>query len=645
MPGIKLVRRSGDNQIYADIQDDAGRQAYYQPVSSDALTALGLSDKNVSFKGGIDSSLIKGSALDAGGIKSLAQSLLSKNLSANAGAGNLQDIVNGTGGFGVYDTNFDPTTPAQAANNAKVKGDMNAQYNAQQAKEAATPQFSTLAAPTPAGSATVPQPGTDQTTPEFKSMLAQYKKSFPGVTDEIAIGSVSAQIAMKANGQTPAAPIGSLKTVPTGTSPITGEKYTPGDLNIYKAPAAVPGQTGATPTGGDTQPPIDDNGMANGQNAANMDALQELLNKFHENATNKNKEKDTPTARVPLADQIAAMKNAIAPTSAAPVAPNLVDTYKKQLTDSGVEALQTQINDLDAQIAEAQAQGRVNINAEKGKTVAMNVIAGRVSEQERAANERIDFLNRQKNYATSQLTQKQSMIATIMSLTNQDFQNASATYGDQFNRNLQAIQLVQKASDDEFARDKYASDLDYQNAQLALAAQDNSRANVQILASYLKDNNLDFASLPQASQTGARNLLLQAGLPVDFLSLVKSSVGKGDIISTTTRTAPNGVKYADIVMRDPDGKITTKELKLGQDTLPTGSGGGSGKLTEWEYKIQNNQQASAFLKSYAGADGHVAPDAWKAVKQKYVANGGDSYDFVTAFGDTFKDPKNQYYGD
>ncbi len=129
MSSLSLIRRKGDTQVYAAIQDDAGRNAWYQPVSPEAMQALGLTDKNVRYVGnvnvGVDSN---------GGLSSDKKKILD--------AAGLQQIAGKVGadltpqGMGTYDTNFDPTTPEQEKQNAAVKAQMSNQYDAQQKLEA-----------------------------------------------------------------------------------------------------------------------------------------------------------------------------------------------------------------------------------------------------------------------------------------------------------------------------------------------------------------------------------------------------------------------------------------------------------------------------------------------------------------------------
>ncbi|WP_179139871.1 hypothetical protein, partial [Brachyspira hyodysenteriae] len=61
----------------------------------------------------------------------------------------------------------------------------------------------------------------------------------------------------------------------------------------------------------------------------------------------------------------------------------------------GVDSLESEVNDLKAQQREIDAQLRVNVASERGKTVAQNVVEGRVTEQQRNAQENYDFVSRQ----------------------------------------------------------------------------------------------------------------------------------------------------------------------------------------------------------------------------------------------------------
>ena len=126
MSQISFIRRKGDNQIYADIQDDASRNAWYQPVSPETLQALGITDKNIRYAGKIDQNLIQNKPLDQAGLQQVAQGIISNGgyVSGIEATGNIAKLANGTikpVDFGTHDVNFDPTTPEQDKQNLSFR--------------------------------------------------------------------------------------------------------------------------------------------------------------------------------------------------------------------------------------------------------------------------------------------------------------------------------------------------------------------------------------------------------------------------------------------------------------------------------------------------------------------------------------------
>lgn len=74
--------------------------------------------------------------------------------------------------------------------------------------------------------------------------------------------------------------------------------------------------------------------------------------------------------------------------------------------------------------------------------MAMGVIGGRVSEIDRQDQERLDAVNRDIAYVTSQLNSKNSIVKGIMDAKQQDYDTASKAYDSEFSKNLQLITLA-----------------------------------------------------------------------------------------------------------------------------------------------------------------------------------------------------------
>lgn len=236
------------------------------------------------------------------------------------------------------------------------------------------------------------------------------------------------------------------------------------------------------------------------------------------------------------------------PTTSAPTPPDLAKTYQDLLNAKGVDALSASITDLKAQADALVAQTRTNVSAEKGKPVAQNIVEGRVSVQKTAAQEQLDFINRQLSVKQDELTSALGNIKTIMDFTQQDYSNASDAYNKSFDQAISTINLIHGIQQDQKTD--------------AQRAQDNARANAQILYNSIREGGLDLNSLPPDTQAQLNKLEVQSGLPVGFFQSIRIDP-KANIVSTSTN---NGVTQ--VLMRNPDGSISVKNYG-------TATGGGT----------------------------------------------------------------------
>jgi hypothetical protein len=301
----------------------------------------------------------------------------------------------------------------------------------------------------------------------------------------------------------------------------------------------------------------------------------------------------------------------ILPSGAAPVAPNLVDTYKSLTTQSGVPAIQTSINDLKAQQDAIASQLQVNKTSENGKPVAMNVIQGRISQETQQAQDQYDFIGRQLARKQDELTSALGNIKTIMDLTQQDYTNASASYDRQFSQAITMFNLIHGIQQDQKT--------DVQRAQ------DNARANAQILVNTITSGNLSLNSISPTQKAQLNTLEVQSGLPVGFFSSLKMDP-KANIISTSTN---NGVTQ--VLMRNPDGSI-------GVQNYGTATGGSAitantnnlkadvaakATLDQVMAKYGNTLSPDVILSTYnAYSPWGQAKESLATLEQKYNVSGG-----------------------
>lgn len=301
-----------------------------------------------------------------------------------------------------------------------------------------------------------------------------------------------------------------------------------------------------------------------------------------------------------------------------PDAPNFESVYKSELSKAGITDLESELNTLTNQENELRAQFRANKAAEEGKPVAMNVIEGRVSEQERASNERLDTVLRQKDYLTNQLKTKYDVVNNIMTLKKLDYQTASDEYNTKFSQNLQLFNTVKGIADSQ------KSDAERE--------QDNARANAQIIYNSIKDGGLNLAEIGDDQKLSITKMEMEAGLPVGFYQNLQAKNPKADIVTSTSRES-GGSKYVDVIMRNSDGSLTTQSMRVGSVDLPKGD-----KPSEAETTKGNAQKVASQLAGRAGEDGYVAPEDYKTARRAWVNAGYSADDFDSRFAKTYVNP-------
>lgn len=245
------------------------------------------------------------------------------------------------------------------------------------------------------------------------------------------------------------------------------------------------------------------------------------------------------------------------PTGGRPEAPNFSNLYNKTRKDLNIDDLEQTVNDLQAEEEQIYADLRERRTAERGKTVATNVIEGRIGQAERQEMERIDYIGRQKNIALRQLQSANATIENIINFTKLDYETARNSYNDQFSQQMSLFNTVKGIVDSEITDEEREAD--------------NARANLNIIYSSIREGEVDKASFTPEMQYTINKMELAAGLPTGFYENIKNQNPNGKILSTTTRT--NGTaKYADVLMRNDDGSISVKSVYLGNDASASSSG-------------------------------------------------------------------------
>lgn len=304
---------------------------------------------------------------------------------------------------------------------------------------------------------------------------------------------------------------------------------------------------------------------------------------------------------------------------AKPAAPNLTQTYNDLRTSYGVNDLEGSLSELQKQARDIQAASKARTDAELGKPVALNVIAGRVTEEERQDNERLAAVNSSIQTVTSQLQTKYNVIDNVMKYTGLDYSNAADAYDKQFSQNISMFNAAKGIQDSQ----QTAADRE----------QDNARANAQIIYNSIQTGGLKLEEIDPTQKTAITKLELQSGLPAGFYENLQSKNPKADIVTSTTRET-NGSKYVDVIMRNPDGSLSTQSMRVGS----VDKAGSGTKPTEAETTRGNAAKVASQLKGRAGEDGYVSPEDYKTARRAWVASGYTAKDFDERFGTSFVNP-------
>jgi hypothetical protein len=254
----------------------------------------------------------------------------------------------------------------------------------------------------------------------------------------------------------------------------------------------------------------------------------------------------------------------------------------------------------------------------------MQAIGNKQDATSREAQRQIALLSVQRQAIAAQVDNKLATLQMVMNFGQQDYANASQAYGQEFDRNMQTINLLSSQQDKE------------QTAQDHL--QQNATANLQTIWNTMKDSGASFDKLSDSQRASINQMELQAGLPTGFFESLPAIVPASDILSTTTRES-GGVKYADIVSRDASGAINAHSIALG-DSGSGGSGGPGG--SSYAAAAGYNGDFAATVNNVANLEKTVAGK--KAVQsnlQSYIAAG----DYKSAYNQIANSVEDQLVGE
>jgi LysM repeat protein len=263
-------------------------------------------------------------------------------------------------------------------------------------------------------------------------------------------------------------------------------------------------------------------------------------------------------------------KNQLGATSAitggvvsAPPVPNLAQQYQTLFEQFGTDKLETEMGNVDKQIADLLALYDTAIVQEGQRLGSAATIRKR---QDALSKERQIELNRligQKNVLVNQLNVKYGMIDTFMKMAQQTYQDARGNYEFEYNKSIQLQQLTAQTQDRET---------------------DNARASMNSIVNMMSNAGMTWNELDTNMQYSLYQMEMQAGLPMGTMQVFMQNKPQAKLMATKDGYDEQGNAITTFIYEDKNGMPgITYALKTG----------GVGKTTTTETKEAQQQNEIA----------------------------------------------------
>lgn len=302
---------------------------------------------------------------------------------------------------------------------------------------------------------------------------------------------------------------------------------------------------------------------------------------------------NTPQVKIPTAEEL---RTLVTPTTPAPAPINRVQIYNDQRTLLGVSDLESKQNDLNQQIALLDKQYNDLFQVEQGKTVGLNVISGRLTEEQRQLQEKKNAIIPELNLVSSQLSTKYNIINTIVQYSGLDYKDAVDRYDSEFNNNLKMQGMLMDYA--KFGADQYA-----QKANLAFKAvgavqdqvkiemqqremeQNNAKANLTTVINSINSGSVSFSSLDATTKANIAKLEAQSGLPVGFVSNIGLNAKEKILFNHTA----DGITTIGIMGANGQPTVKTFNTGVGNNNQSLSKTYGGVKMTAATYQTKVSQ--------------------------------------------------------
>jgi hypothetical protein len=310
------------------------------------------------------------------------------------------------------------------------------------------------------------------------------------------------------------------------------------------------------------------------------------------------------------------LKNNLTPDTPAPTPISRVAERERLRTSLGLTELESELNDIKTEETRITDELRALTGTEEGKPVAMNVISGRITEEERVAQQRLDAVLRQKNSIINELNTKYNIINTYVQDLGLDYQDAVQAYNTEFERNYKVQSMITDMSSQAFDQQvgliKTGFDITMDTAKfeqtIRQANIDNARANLTTMMNAVSSGNLSYGTMSNDQKLQIQKLEIQSGLPVGTMSNMGLSP-KDKVLAFSSDNS-----QAWVIGQDGKMKVISTGL------TPKSDGTVTERTAAEKNNVINKVKAAAahgatlneLISMYAGTSGVTSTEVYKA---------------------------------